>query len=180
MFVAARLSGSLASVALVIVLVGALGLTAVMVADRRQSPRRTERAHDMRSDRTAAAARSQLDVLRIELAREFVATLRAALAVPPHSPIVEEVPLLFEQLEIAARGTDRLLGMLVAVSLNDRTRQDCVAAARAVGAALVDLQMVLAHPLRNDSITSGTSQAVRQVHGCVDRLSAAVTAAVSR
>lgn len=125
---------------------------------------------------SAVAGLMELQALRQDLIREFTAAIRAAVALPPEGEVSSRVPLLDEQLGIAGRSVDRLLGVAAAMHLS----QESVTSARAVGAAVVRVQAALALAAVDGAGEASLARAMRDVHAAVDRLQVAVECATSR
>lgn len=120
--------------------------------------------------RDRATSPDALDSVRLHLRREFATVAGIAAALPPDTPLAVEVPLLADQIGIAAHGTDRLLDAVRHARVDARAAQACVERARRVAAAVIGLHSALVAATREP----GPGLATRAVAQAVDELDAAV------
>ena len=100
----------------------------------------------------------------------FSTVAGVAAALPPDALLTVEVPLLTDQIGIAAHSTDRLLGAVRHARVDPRSVQACVEQARRVAAAVIGLHAALVAATREP----GPGPAVQAVAQAVGELDAAV------
>ena len=120
--------------------------------------------------RAVAAQPVDLDGLRGQIRREFVTVAGIAAAVPPDASLCAEVPLLADQIGIAAHSTDRLLSAVTQARVDAPVAYACVERARRIAAAVIGLHTALLAATRQPS----SVDAARVVATAVDELDAAV------
>ncbi|UQU67455.1 hypothetical protein COUCH_14800 [Couchioplanes caeruleus] len=162
------------TIAVVVLVTGAL-VAAWWMRHRMRPAVRPGSAGELPAAPSAWAAVQQA---RGYLWQEFDAIARLVAALPCDAPVFDVVPLLRDQVGIAAHGTDRLLGTVLQAGAGEPVLYDCSWQAVRVVSAAVQLRAALSAAARHEVDSERVDAAIVAVETAVDELNVLVTAAL--
>ena len=124
-----------------------------------------------------AGAGVALVEVHAQLRRDFDASLRLLVGLPADARARQELPLLRDQVAIAAHGTERLLATVRHARAGEQVLRGCAVQAGRVAAAAASLHAALSAAARQPASSTGLAAAVDAVEAAVDELYVVVTGA---